>query len=89
MSTPPILRRLLIQLRQKGITGGKAHAIATSSLQRSGNLKPHSTTPTAKGIKRGNMTPGQRANDRAAKYNGGKPSDYKYQSHNNLSIRKK
>ena len=89
MATPPIMKRLLIQLKQKGISGSKAYAIATSSLQRSGNLKPGSTTATPKGIKRGKMTPGQRANDRAAKYNGGKPSDYKYQAHNNLSIKKK
>jgi len=33
---------------------------------------------TAKGEKRNAMTPGERAKDRQAKYQGGKPSDYSY-----------
>lgn len=88
MAKPKILERLIKQLKAKGYSMGSAHAIAVSSLQKSGNLKKGSTTPTAKGTKRGNMTPAQRAKDRAAKYNGGKPSDYKYNSKTNRATKK-
>ena len=78
-----ILTRLIGQLERKGMDAGKAQAIAVSALRKSGNLKKNSLEPTKKGIMRGNMTPSERAKDRAVKYNGGKPSDYKYNSKTN------
>ena len=86
MAKPAILRRLVSQLKGNGKSEQAAHAIATSALQRSGNLDK-SGNATAKGKKRGAMTPAQRANDRAAKYRGGKPSDYHYKEANNSSVR--
>lgn len=89
---PPILDRLKYQLKQKGFNDKSANAIAISGLQKSGNLKKGSTEPTDKGTKRGLMTPGGRAKDRAIKYSGKgrKPSEYKYNKKTNLAtLRKK
>lgn len=85
---PKILERLVSQLQAKGYDKASSYAIATKVLQRSGNLKPGSTEPTAKGVKRGNMTPGERAKDRQARYDGSKPSDYKYNKKTNLATKK-
>jgi len=78
MAEPKILKRLVGQLERKGMDSGKAHAVAISALRKSGNIKAGSTEPTKKGIVRGNMTPAERAKDRAVKDRGGKPGDYKY-----------
>lgn len=80
---PAILDRLVRQLKAKGYGKASAFAIATHSLQKAGDLKPGTTKATAKGTKRGAMTPGARAKDRAAKYSGHKTSDYKYNSKTN------
>lgn len=84
---PAILDRLVKQLQAKGHDKKSAYAIATSSLQKSGNLKKGSNEATAKGTKRGKMTPAARAKDRAAKKSGGKPSDYKYKASNNTAVK--
>jgi len=78
-----ILERLVRQLRAKGKSDAAAHAIAVSALQKSGNLKPGTQKATAKGTRRGNMTPGQRAKDRAAKTSGRSKSEYKYNAKTN------
>lgn len=85
---PAILDRLVRQLRAKGYKQGNAFAIATSQLQKAGDLKKGSTKPTPKGTIRGKMTPGQRAKSRAVKYTGGKPSDYKYDKKTNRTRKK-
>lgn len=85
---PKILERLVSQLKAKGHDKSSAFAIATKALQRSGNLKPGTQEPTAKGVKRGNMSPGERAKDRAVKYSGGKPSDYSYNKKTNTTRKK-
>lgn len=72
---PPIKRRLVQQLKAKGKSTEAAYSIAQSALRKSGNVDK-SGKATPKGARRGSMTPGERSNDRAAKYNGGKPSDY-------------
>jgi hypothetical protein len=74
---PKILERLVSQLKAKGHSDQAAHAIATSALKRYGELDAHGNA-TLKGIRRGNMTPAQRAKDRAAKRSGRKPTDYTY-----------
>lgn len=84
-----ILNRLVSQLKANGMNTGKAHAIATSQSQKSGNLKKGSTEATAKGKKRGKMTPAERAKDRAAKTSGGKLSDYRYNKKNNSAVKGK
>jgi hypothetical protein len=89
LAKPKILTRMIKQLEDKGMDPGKAHAIAVSQLQKSGNLKKGSTEPTKKGIARGNMSPAERAKDRTAKSRGGKPSDYTYHSKTNTATKKK
>ena len=90
---PKIKRRLVSQLKAKGKSTEAAFAIAQSVLKKSGNVDS-SGKATAKGEKRGDMTPAARAKDRAVKRSGGKPSDYTYNSKKNttrkkLAIRKK
>ena len=63
---PKILDRLVQQIQDKGKPKSVAYAIAVSQLQKSGNLKKGSTQATAKGLKRGDMTPAERAKDRAS-----------------------
>lgn len=86
---PKILDRLVKQLEAKGYPVGSAYAIATSSLQKSGNLKKGTRIATKKGVKRGNMTPAERAKDRASESYGGKPSDYTYKSKSNSVVKNK
>lgn len=86
---PKILERLVSQLKAKGHSESSAYAIATKSLQKSGNLKKGTQKATAKGKKRGKMTPAARAKDRAAKSRGGKASDYKYKRSNNTAVKGK
>lgn len=85
---PAILERLVKQLIAKGHDRHSAYAIATVALQRSGNLKKHSTKATAKGIKRGKMTPSGRAKDRASKLSHKSPSRYKYSAKTNRATLK-
>lgn len=85
---PKILERLVSQLQAKGIKKSSAYAIATKSLQKAGDLKPGSQKPTSKGSKRGNMTPADRAKDRAAKKSGRKKSEFKYNAKTNRATLK-
>ncbi len=86
MAIPAIKRRLIQQLRTNGHSEASAHAIAQSSLRKSGNVDS-SGKATAKGKVRGAMTPAERAKDRAAKSRGGKPSDYVYKKANNSALK--
>ena len=85
---PKIMDRLVGQLKNKGFNKNSAYAIATSKLQKSGNLKKGTTKPTAKGVVRGKMTPGERAKDRASKASGNPKSAYKYNSKTNRATKK-
>lgn len=84
---PKILDRLVKQLKDNGMNEKQAYAVAIKKLQESGNLKKGSTEATEKGKKRGDMTPAERAKDRASKKSGGKPSDYKYNKKNNSAVK--
>lgn len=86
---PKILERLVGQLEAKGMPKSKAFAVATSSLQKRGVLKPGSQELTPKGKKRQEMGAAGRAKDRAAKRSGRKPSDYTYNQLNNTARLKK
>jgi len=90
MPEAKILKRLVSQLKAKGMSDGQAHGIAITSLQKSGNLKKGSTEPTTKGVTRGNMTPAERAKDRAIKENPKlNPKDLTYNAKTNSVKRKK
>lgn len=82
---PKILDRLVGQLKAKGVAN--PYAIATSQLQKAGDLKKGSTQATPKGVTRGNMTPAERSKDRAVKYSAGKhkASDFSYNAKKNTS----
>lgn len=82
--TPKLLQRLIRQLMANGKSASAARAIAISSLQRSGNLKKGTAEATAKGEKRGDMTPAQRAVDRAKRKRKGR---YKYNKYNNTAVK--
>jgi hypothetical protein len=85
-----ILKRLTSQIKAKGYSEGAARAIAISAAQTAGNLKKGSTEPTPQGVKRGNMTAGERAKDRASKYSGKhKESEYSYNKKTNMATLKK
>jgi hypothetical protein len=75
---PPILQRLIQQLKDKGYDDKRAEAVAISSLQRSGNLFAGTTKPTTKGVERGLMSPADRAMDREVLGKGKNPLDYEY-----------
>jgi hypothetical protein len=84
---PAILERLVSQLKAKGKSKAAAYAIATSTLQKAGDLK--GSKATAKGKRRGAMTPSARAKDRASKLSKHSTKDYKYNSKSNLATLKK
>lgn len=85
---PKILDRLVSQLQAKGMPKSNAFAVATSTLQKAGDLKAGTRTLTAKGEKRQAMGAAGRAKDRAAKASGGKVSDYKYNPRTNRATKK-
>jgi len=89
MPEAAILKRLISQLKANGMKEGQARATAISQMRKAGNIKKDSLEATAKGKKRGAMTPAQRAKDRAAKKSGGKASDYKYNKSNNSAVKGK
>lgn len=85
---PAILDRLVSQLRAKGKSKQAAFAIATSTLQKAGDLKKGTQKATAKGTKRGAMTPAARAKDRASKKSKHGPAEYKYSPQTNRATLK-
>lgn len=86
---PKILERLVGQLQAKGMPKAKAFAVATSQLQKAGDLKKGSQNLTPKGAKRQAMGAAGRAKDRAAKASGKhSTSDYTYSSKTNRATLK-
>jgi hypothetical protein len=82
-------KRLVGQLKKKGMSTGKAHAVATKTLQKSGNMKKGSTKLTSKGRKRQAMGASGRAKDRAAKASGRSTREYSYSKKTNRATLKK
>lgn len=87
---PKILERLVSQLEAKGMSKSKAFAVATSSLQKAGDLKPGSQQLTEKGEVRQKMGAAGRAKDRAATKSGKHgTAEYKYNQLTNRARLKK
>jgi len=82
---PKIQERLVGQLMGKGMPKPQAFAVATSQLQKAGDLKPGTAQLTPKGAKRQAMGAAGRAKDRAAKASGHKATDYKYNQMKNTA----
>jgi len=59
---PKILDRVVRQLAAKGVPN--AREVGVAAMQKAGNLKPGTTEATAQGVRRGAMTPDQRAKAR-------------------------
>ncbi len=86
---PRILKRLVNQLKQKGMNDQSAHAVAVSKLQDYGILKEGSSEElTAKGKTRNSMTASERAKDRASKHSKHDKEDYKYSKKTNRATLK-
>lgn len=85
---PKIVKRLVSQLRSKGMSKDKAWAVATKKQQEAGNIKKGSNKLTTKGAKRQAMGASGRAKSRAVKQGGGKTSDYKYSRKTNIATKK-
>lgn len=88
---PPIRERLVRQLLRGGMPEGRAQAVATSQMQKAGNLKPGTTEMTAKGRQRTEMGAAGRAKDRAAAASASKadkPADYAYNPRTNRATLK-
>ena len=83
--TSALLTRLTRQLASKGIKNAKG--LAEGLLEKRGQLKDGKLTKA--GEARQALGNAGRAKDRQAKYSGGKPSDYKYNSKTNQAIKKK
>lgn len=79
MTTPPIVDRLISQLRAQGMGELKAKDVALLQLNKSGIIDEQGEL-TAYGRERQAMGPDGRAKDRAAKASNGrhKPGDYAY-----------
>jgi len=86
---PAILNRLVGQLERKGMSKSKAHAVAISTLQKSGSLKKNTKKLTVKGKKRQKMGAEGRAKDRAASKSNKKKSQYVYSKKTNRATLKK
>jgi len=80
-----IKTRLTNQLRSRGVKNSAGMAVAL--LEKRGQMKKGKLT--AEGKKREALGRDGRANDRAAKYNGGSATDYKYNPKTNRSVKKK
>lgn len=76
------------QLRAKGMSESKAHAVAHSQMRKSGNITK-SGKLTSKGKKRTKMGASGRAKDRAATKAGKKSGAYKYNPRTNRATLKK
>ena len=76
--------RLTRQLAAKGMTNAKGMAVTL--LTKQGNMKNGKLTEQGK--TRQAMGNDGRAKDRAAKYSGGMPSDYKYNPKTNRATKK-
>ena len=83
---PKILTRLTNQLRSKGVKN--AAGVAVGKLRQFGLMQKDSLSLTDKGATRNKMSPSARAKSRAAKYNGGSPKDYTYNSKTNRATKK-
>jgi hypothetical protein len=57
---PKILDAAVKRIKAKGHSTSSAFAMATSTLQKAGELKKGTNKPTQLGVKRGQMTRGQR-----------------------------
>jgi hypothetical protein len=83
-----IHNRLKRQLLHKGNSIDEVEDMATGILRKHGILKDDKMELTNYGITRNNMSPSDRAIDRAVKISGRNPDEYNYNSHTNRATLK-
>jgi hypothetical protein len=89
MATPTILKRLTQQIKDNSPGVKNPEAAAIAALRRYGSMEKDSIKLTEGGKIRNEMSPGERAIDRAVKRSGNKASDYNYDAKTNAATLKK
>jgi hypothetical protein len=87
--TPTILKRLTHQIKENSPGVKDPEAAAIAALQRYGSFKEGTMELTEGGKIRNEMSPGERAIDRAVKRSGRKASEYTYDPKTNAATLKK
>ena len=87
--TPTILKRLTQQIKENSPGVKDPEAAAITALQRYGSFKKGTTELTEGGKIRNEMSPGDRAIDRAVKRSGRKAGEYTYDPKTNAATLKK
>ena len=85
---PTILKRLTQQIKDNSPGVKDPEAAAIAALQRYGSFKKGTTELTEHGKTRNEMSPGDRAIDRAVKRSGRKASEYNYDPKTNAATLK-
>lgn len=85
---PKLLERLKSQLEAKGMPTSQAFAVATSQMQKAGNLKPGTQQLTSQGKHRQDLGAAGRAKARAARASGKSEHAYEYWSRTNRATLK-
>ena len=85
MSTPTILKRLTQQIKDNSPGVKDPEAAAIAALRRYGSMEKDSIKLTEGGKIRNEMSPGDRAIDRAVKRSGRKASEYNYDAKTNAA----
>lgn len=88
-TTPTILKRLTQQIKDNSPGVKDPEAAAIAALQRYGSFKKGTTELTEHGKVRNEMSPGERAKDRASKRSGHPTSAYTYDAKTNAATLKK
>lgn len=86
---PTILKRLTQQIKDNSPGVKDPEAAAIAALRRYGSMEKDSTKLTAHGKVRNEMSPGERAKDRASKRSGHPASAYNYDAKTNAATLKK
>lgn len=89
MATPTILKRLTQQIKDNSPGVKNPEAAAIAALRKQGSMEKDSLTLTKYGNTRNEMSPGDRAIDRAVKKSGHKASEYTYNAKTNMATLKK
>ena len=85
---PEILKRLISQLMERGMSRDRAGAIATKQLQKQGILNPGTLQLTEHGKTRDAMSASERAKDRAGRGSGRTPDEFDYNPSTNRATLK-
>lgn len=87
--TPTILKRLTQQIKENSPGVKDPEAAAIAALRKQGSMEKDSMALTNYGKTRNEMSPGERAIDRAVKRSGRKASEYTYDPKTNAATLKK